>query len=120
MSDLLARDAAAVHHALERGGDDVSLSIHRSTAELVAALLDARAHGVPEEVTPTRAAELLGVSRPHVRRLMDRGELPFRKVGSHHRLPLAAVEAFRERERARRAEALADLSELQNELGLTE
>jgi excisionase family DNA binding protein len=75
---------------------------------------------VLEEVTPTRAAELLGVSRPHVRRLMDRGELPFRMVGSHHRLPLDAVEAFRERERARRADALADLSELQNELGLTE
>jgi len=37
MSDLLRRDAAAVHRALERDGDDVSLSIHRSTAELVAA-----------------------------------------------------------------------------------
>jgi excisionase family DNA binding protein len=126
MSDLLARDTAALHHALEQSGDDVSVSLSRSTAELLAQLMDARAQGRlvvaqnEAEATPAQAAALLGMSRPQVRRLMDQGTLEFRKVGTHHRIPVTSIEAFKSRERARRAPALAELAHLQNELGLVE
>ncbi|WP_369371814.1 helix-turn-helix domain-containing protein [Promicromonospora sp. Populi] len=126
MSDLLARDTAALHHALEQGGDEVSVSVSRSTAELLAQLMDARAQGRvvvaqnEDEVTPAQAAAMLGMSRPQVRRLMDQGTLDFRKVGTHHRILVASVEAFRAAERSRRGPALAELADLQNELGLTE
>jgi excisionase family DNA binding protein len=71
------------------------------------------------EVSPTEAAVLLAMSRPQVRKLMDRGLLEFRKVGTHHRIRVSSIRAFLETERERRREALAELAVVQNELGLT-
>ncbi|MDR2253583.1 MAG: hypothetical protein LBD97_06975 [Bifidobacteriaceae bacterium] len=51
---------------------------------------------------------------------MDEGRLPFRRVGSHHRVRLDAVKAWLEIEDARQQAAMAELMALQNELGLTE
>ncbi len=127
MTDLLIRDAEALHHALAKPGGEVRVALSRETAELVSRLVDARARGEEivvttrtAEVTPTEAGVLLGMSRPQVRKLMDRGLLEFRKVGTHHRIRISSIRAFLESERPRRAEALADLAALQNELGLTE
>ena len=127
MSDVVTRDAEALHRALGADGDRVEVSLSRETAELMSRLVDARARGQEilvtrgnAEVTPTEAAALLGMSRPQVRKLMDQGSLDFRKVGSHHRIQVASIGKFLDTERPRRREALQDLSELQNELGLTE
>ncbi|WP_027344459.1 helix-turn-helix domain-containing protein [Hamadaea tsunoensis] len=127
MSDLLVRDAEALHRALARSGPEVRVALSRETAELMSELIDARARGeeivvTPRstEVTPTEAAVLLGMSRPQVRKLMDQGLLQFRKVGTHHRIRVSSIRAFLASERPRRHEALADLAALQNELGLTE
>ncbi|MBL7257302.1 helix-turn-helix domain-containing protein [Paractinoplanes lichenicola] len=126
MSDLLTRDAGALHRALDNSGDEVQVELSRETAELVSRWIDARARGEEvlvspgkAEVTPTEAAVLLGMSRPQVRKLMDRGLLGFRKVGSHHRIRVSSIREFLESERPRRREALADLAALQDELGLT-
>jgi excisionase family DNA binding protein len=73
------------------------------------------------EVTPEDAAGILGISRPLVRRRMDVGVLPFRRVGSHRRIRLADVLALRAREETtRRAlEALAvDTEDLERTYGL--
>lgn len=127
MSDLLVRDAEALHRALAKAGSEVRVALSRETAELVSRLIDARARGEEilvspgkAEVTPTEAAVLLGMSRPQVRKLMERGLLEFRKVGSHHRIRVSSIRTFLETERPRRREALEDLAALQNELGLTE
>lgn len=127
MTEMLARDVAAVHRALDAGGDDVQVSLSRETAELLARVVDARARGQQvlvtrghAEVTPSEAAELLGMSRPQVRKLMDQGVLDFRKVGAHHRVRVASIRAFLDAERPRRRSALEDLAGLQDELGLTE
>src|SRR5215468_5242105 len=121
------RDAAALHRALAEPGGEVRVAFSRETAELVSRLIDARARGEEivvtsrtAEVTPTEAAVLLGMSRPQVRKLMDRGLLEFRKVGTHHRVRVSSIRALLETERPRRREALAELAAVQNELGLTE
>jgi excisionase family DNA binding protein len=72
------------------------------------------------EVTPAEAAVLLGMSRPQVHKLLDQGLLPFRKIGTHHRIRVSSIRGFLAAERPRRREALADLADLQDELGLTE
>jgi excisionase family DNA binding protein len=72
------------------------------------------------EVTPAEAAELLGMSRPQVRKLMDEGRLAFRKVGTHYRVKLASIRAFLEAERIQMEAGMEDFSRLQNELGLLE
>ncbi|WP_083459196.1 helix-turn-helix domain-containing protein [Jiangella muralis] len=127
MTEMLARDVEAVHRALDAGGDEVQVSLSRETAELLARVVDARARGQQvlltrghAEVTPSEAAELLGMSRPQVRKLMDQGVLEFRKVGAHHRIRVSSIRAFLDTERPRRREVLEDLAGLQDELGLTE
>jgi excisionase family DNA binding protein len=57
---------------------------------------------MPDLLTTSAAAELLGVSRPTVMKLIRDGALASVMAGSHHRLRLRDVAAVRaERERAR-------------------
>lgn len=126
MTDLLERDAAALHRALAESGNEMTVPLSRETAELMSRLIDARARGeqiivspAAAEASPTEAAVLLAMSRPQVRKLMDRGLLESRKVGTHHRIRVASIRAFLGTERERRREAMAELAAVQNELGLT-
>lgn len=71
-----------------------------------------------EEVTPARAARLLGVSRPHVvNALLQTGELPYRMVGKHHRIAMTDLLTY-QAERGQRHAAADDLSRLSEDLDL--
>jgi excisionase family DNA binding protein len=73
------------------------------------------------EITPEDAASILGISRPLVRKRMDVGLLPFRRVGTHRRIRLVDVLALREREKPVRQalKALAtDTEDLERNYGL--
>ena len=127
MSPTLVRDVEALNRALETPGDEVSVSLSRDTAEMLARIVDAQAkgqeivvtHGL-QEVSPAEAGLMLGMSRPQVRKLMDSGALPFRMVGAHHRIAVEDIEAWHVAERKRRRESLQRFFALENELGLTE
>jgi|HubBroStandDraft_3_1064219.scaffolds.fasta_scaffold68709_2 excisionase family DNA binding protein len=47
------------------------------------------------ELSTVRAAEILNVSRPYLIKLVEDGALPHRKVGTHRRLRLEDVMAFK-------------------------
>lgn len=49
---------------------------------------------------------------------MGEGRLVFRKVGTHHRITLASIDAFLEAQRRHMEAGMQELSRLQNELGL--
>jgi excisionase family DNA binding protein len=67
------------------------------------------------ELTPNEAAEILRMSRPSVMRLVERGDLTARMVGSHHRLSRAEVLAYRDRQARVRRQALGNLARLTDE-----
>lgn len=70
------------------------------------------------QLTTSEAAQLLNVSRPHVITLLERGDLPFEKVGTHRRVRLADVLAYRAVQDRRRREALDDIVRQGEDLGL--
>ena len=127
MTPILVRDAQAVHDALADGGDQVQISMARETAEMIAQWMDAETNGQLvvatkglREVSPTEAAAMMGMSRTQLHKLLADGTLPYRMVGTHHRIRLDAVNRWLEIEDARQEKAMAELRALQNELGLTE
>jgi excisionase family DNA binding protein len=85
-------------------------------ASVVKALESVAADGVAQdELTPQEAAAELRMSRPTVMRLIDKGVLLARLVGTHNRLPHAAVLAYREQTFAVRQTGLRNLAALTEE-----
>ena len=66
-------------------------SVHQALTKVVAALHAGKAVTIAPQtmkLTPQRAADLLGVSRPTVVRLITDGTLPADRIGNRHRLLL--------------------------------
>jgi excisionase family DNA binding protein len=70
------------------------------------------------ELTTVEAAELLNVSRPYLIKQLQAGELPYHMVGTHRRLRLADVLAYRDRMDQEAESALAAMTAEAEELGL--
>lgn len=71
---------------------------------------------LPEELTTTVAAEVLGISRPTLMKMITTGEIPAHKVGSHHRLRRDDVLAAKKAKLARQRAAFEELRRLEDEL----
>ena len=70
------------------------------------------------ELTTRQAAELLQVSRTHLVQLLNEGRIPCRKVGSHRRVRVEDILAWRRETDLRRREALDGLTAHDQKLGL--
>lgn len=77
---------------------------------------------MPEDETFTTqaAAAHLGMSRQHLVNLMDKGDIPHRRVGSHRRVTLKDLRAYQELRDAERRKAMSSLFKKIKEAGLYE
>jgi excisionase family DNA binding protein len=89
---------------------DLPGAIHEALTKVVAALHAGKAVTIaPQTMTLTtqQAADLLGVSRPTIVRLINDNVLPAERIGNRHRLLLDDVLSYREKRRKRQYDALA-------------
>lgn len=70
-----------------------------------------------KEITTQQAANLLNVSRQYLVRLLNEGRIPYTKTGTHRRLRVEDVVAFKAMRDAERGTALDELTELSESLG---
>lgn len=75
---------------------------------------------VHQRLTTQEAADLLGVSRPTVVKLLESGAIPFEQPGRHRRVRLVDVLAYRSRAAAERRRALDRMVEIADEADLYE
>ncbi len=71
-----------------------------------------------EEFTTQAAADYLGMSRPHLIKLLEQGELPFHFVGTHRRIYLKDLKEFEAKRDRQRRESMAALNRKVSEAGL--
>ena len=72
------------------------------------------------ELTTQEAADILNISRPYLIRLLDKDTLPYNKTGSHRRLKLEDVLAYKAKRDKTTDESLDQLAQLSQDLGLYE
>jgi excisionase family DNA binding protein len=86
-----------------------SAELYRVLRQVVEALWQGFAVTVAplaQALTTQQAADLLGVSRPTVIKLLDESRIPFERVGTHRRILLRDLLAYREQRRAEQYAAL--------------
>lgn len=127
LAKTAAREAAVVQRGLRRAQtvtlrpagtrDEQTLTIPRAAFDLLVQILGHMAHGdmvtllpLHAEITTQQAAEFLNVSRPFLIGLLEAGKLPFRKVGTHRRIQLSDLVAYKKTEDDERRKRLAELT----------
>ncbi|AMS05928.1 MAG: helix-turn-helix domain-containing protein [Acidipropionibacterium acidipropionici] len=108
------------------GRSDI-VEVPAELGQLIMNMLDSIAEGgsltvtsMPAELTTSMAAHLLGVSRTTLMKRIDRGEIPARKVGTHHRLATADVMRARDERRRQAMETFNRVREAQDDAGITD
>ena len=92
--------------------------MERTTAMLLAGK-QVRVIEDDEALTTQEAADLLNVSRPHLVKLLDSGEIvPLPKVGRHRRVARTSILKYKRHRDAQRETALKELATLSQRHGL--
>lgn len=108
----------------ELAGDD-ALVVPREATVLLAQILGYLANGegvsvMPDsaELSTQQAADFLNVSRPYLIKLLESGQIPFRRVGTHRRIKFRDLRVYESRDDLDRRRAADELTQLSQDLGL--
>ncbi len=105
--------------------DQPTVRIPTAAARLLVQILDEMSRGnavkivpVHAELTTQEAADLLNVSRPTLIQMLDQGLIPYRKVGTHRRIPFVKAIEYKRKLESERLAVLAELVAYDQEIGL--
>ena len=108
-----------------QGGEETVVSVPATAFKLLGLILNEMAKGnaitlfpVHAELTTQQAAELLGVSRPFFVEQLEKGNIPYRKVGTHRRVLLQDLMEYKRSIDRKRLETLDELAAEAQKLGL--
>lgn len=125
LADILRRHSISSIHLLERGQFEEPLELPESVAKILVTALEEISKGhaitlipIQEEVTTGQAAEILNVSRPFLVQMLNKGEIPFRKVGSRRRVRLQDIINYKRNLDNKRLQTLDELTAYDQELSI--
>ena len=105
-------------------GEEIELpkSLSQVLRQLVYYLVQGRAVTIVplnKELTTQEAADILNVSRPYLIKLLEGGEIPFARTGTHRRIRVDDLMEYKKRRDADRRRGMAELTQMSQELGLS-
>jgi excisionase family DNA binding protein len=123
---LAARPKKALRVRIEPENEpEESISIPVTAFRLLNSILTEMAKGnavtlipVHAELTTQQAADILNVSRPFLIEQLEKGVIPYRKVGTHRRVMFKDLMEYKQTMDHNRLKALEELSVIDQELGL--
>ncbi len=105
--------------------DDTDLVLPRHALALLRDLLSEMAKGNAVTIVPTHAelttqeaANILNVSRPHLVKLLEHGDIPFSRVGTHRRIRYQDLLAYKTERDRKNQEAMDQLVKQAQELDM--
>ena len=106
-------------------GEVISMPLPQMALELIAELLTEIGNGhavvvepVEAELTTQQAADILNVSRPYLIGLLDKGQIPYRRVGNRRKIALMKLLEYKRRDNKYRDEMVDELTREAERIGL--
>jgi excisionase family DNA binding protein len=125
LSKYVQKRDSQIIKVVEDGGAGETITIPTIAFRLLVDILSQMAMGnaitiipIHAELTTQQAADLLNVSRPFLIKLLDKKEIPHRKVGAHRRVCLKDLLAYKKQIDTDRRKALDELVEQAQELNM--
>lgn len=122
---LSTKEESQSIRVIDQAGEHEAVKVPTAAFRLLIDILSEMAQGnavsmipVHAELTTQEAADMLNVSRPYLVKLLDTGEIPYHKVGSHRRVYFRDLAGYKMRVDRERNNALAALAAEAQELNM--